>query len=81
MIFTDIITTQQAWGWGAGKALLGTGSFGWGESISSKLKNKGCFSTYFDVLHKFSSLHFVDWKPLKVGNWPRHRSVKLPRLW
>ena len=29
---------------------------------------------YFDVLNKFSSLHFLDWKPLKVGN----RSVNLP---
>ena len=45
--------------------------------ISSKLKNKESFSIYFDVLNNFSSMHFVDWKPLKVENQPRHRSVKL----
>ena len=35
---------------------------------------------YFDVLNDFSFMHFVDWKLLKVGNQPRHRSVRLPRL-
>ena len=33
---------------------------------------------YFDALNNFSSMHFVDWKSLKVGNWLRHRSVNLP---
>ena len=32
---------------------------------------------YFNALNNFSSMHFVDWKPLKVGNQPRHRSVNL----
>ena len=26
---------------------------------------------YFNVLNNFSSMQFFDWKPLKVGNWPR----------
>ena len=65
MIFTDIITTLQAWG-----TLLGTGGFGEGESFSSKLKNKGSFPIYFNVLNNFSFMHFVDWKPLKIGNRP-----------
>ena len=59
---------------------IGNQGFLWGESFSSKLKNKGCFSMYFDVLNDFSFMHFVDWKLLKVGNQPRHRSVRLPRL-
>ena len=28
----------------------------------------------------FLSMHFVDWMPLKVGNWLYYRSVKLLRL-
>ena len=30
---------------------------------------------YFDALNNFSSMHFVDWKPLKVGNRPRYRII------
>ena len=48
------------------------------KSFTPKSKNKGCFPTYFDVLKNFSSMPFVDWKLLKVGNRPHHRSVKLP---
>ena len=44
--------------------------------VSSKLKNKGCLPIYFYVLNNFSSMHFVDWKPLKVGDRPSHCSVK-----
>ena len=33
---------------------------------------------YFDALNNFYSMHFVDWKPLKVRNWPHHRSANLP---
>ena len=36
---------------------------------------------YFDALNNFSSMHFVYWKPLKVGNRPRHRSVNLPNIY
>ena len=36
---------------------------------------------YFGVLNNFSSMHVVDWKPLKVGNRPRHCSINLPKLY
>ena len=32
---------------------------------------------YFNALNNFSSMYFVDWKPLKVGNRPGYRSVNL----
>ena len=48
------------------------------KSFSSKLKNKGCFPIYFDVLNNLSYMHFVDWKPVKAGNRPCYHSVKLP---
>ena len=35
----------------------------------------------FDALNNFSSMHFVYWKPLKVGNRTRHRSVNLPKIY
>ena len=33
---------------------------------------------YFDALNNFSSMHFANWKPLKVRSWPSHCSVKNP---
>ena len=35
----------------------------------------------FDALNNFSSMHFVYWKPLKVGNQPRHHTVNLPNIY